>query len=485
MPKTIRRSLALSFFLLFLFACRKPRPATLAITHAAIIDATGAPPRPNSTVLINGDEISATGPDSSLEIPSGARIIDATGKFLIPGLADMHIHLMGAGEPFGSREFILPLLIANGITTVRDMGGDVAQLRKLKKEIESGDQPGPQIFFTGPYLDGNPPYFQPSIVVVTPAEADAAVRNLKSAGVDFIKVQSRLKPAAYFAIAEAAHKENIRFVGHVPDSISAAQASDAGQASIEHLTGILLACSSREAELRQQQLNPPSRKETPRQTSLRQRAWQQAVLDSYSHEKAQQLYAKFLANRTWQVPTLPLLIELAYLTPATDRANDPNLKYIPQNLQKIWKQGRAESLANKTSGDFLLRAKLVEASLKAVGDMHAAGIPIMAGTDSTAPNLVPGFALHDSLADLVRAGLTPIEALQAATSKPAEFLGRGNQQGTIVPGQSADLVLLDANPLANIRNTREIQAVILKGKYLNRAALDALLAHAAQFAAKP
>jgi hypothetical protein len=485
-PKTIRPVLLFPLlFLLFTAACHKPHPATIAITHATVIDATGAPPKPNFTILIDGAKISAVGPDSSLEIPTGARIINATGKFLNPGLADMHIHLMGAGEPSGSREFILPLLIANGITTVRDMGGDVAQLKKLKKEIDSGDQLGPQIFFTGPYLDGNPPYFQPSIVVVTPAEADAAVRKLKSEGVDFIKVQSRLKPAAYFAIAEAAHKENIRFVGHVPDSISVAQASDAGQASIEHLTGILLACSSREAELRQQQLNPPPRKESPRQTSLRQRAWQQAVLDTYSHEKAQQLYAKLLANRTWQVPTLPLLIELAYLTPATDRASDPNLKYIPQNLRQIWKQGRAESLANKTSGDFLLRAKLVEASLKAVGDMHAAGIPIMAGTDSTAPNLVPGFALHDSIADLVRAGLTPMEALQAATSKPAEFLGRSNEQGTIAPGQRADLVLLDANPLQDTHNTQKIHAVILQGKYLDRAALDALLNKAAQFAAKP
>jgi hypothetical protein len=485
-PNTIRPGpLFPLLFLLLIAACSKPHPATIAITHVTVIDATGAPPQPNSTVLIDADKISAVGPDSSLEIPAGTQVVDATGKYLIPGLADMHIHLMGAGEPAGSREFILPLLIANGITTVRDMGGDVAQLKKLKKEIDSGDQPGPQIFFTGPYLDGNPPSFQPSIVVVTPIEAAAAVHKLKSEGVDFIKVQSRLKPPAYFAIAEAAHKENIRFVGHVPDSISPAQASDAGQASIEHLTGILLACSSREAELRQQQLNPPPHKETPRQTSLRQRAWQQAVLDTYSPEKAQQLYAKLLANHTWQVPTLPLLIELAYLTPATDRANDPNLKYIPQNLQKVWKQGRAESLANKTSGDFLLRAKLVEVSLKAVGDMHAAGIPMMAGTDSTAPNLVPGFALHDSIADLVRAGLTPMAALQAATSKPAEFLGRSNQQGMIAPGQRADLVLLDTNPLDDIHNTQKIQSVILKGKLLDRDTLDAFLNKAAQFAAKP
>jgi len=466
-------------------ACSKPHPATIAITHVTVIDATGAPPQPNSTVLLDGPKIFALGPDATTEIPSGAQVIDATGKYLIPGLADMHIHLMGAGEPGGSREFILPLLIANGITTVRDMGGDVAQLKKLKKEIASGDQPGPQIFFTGPYLDGNPPYFQPSIVVQTPAEADAAVHLLKSEGVDFIKVQSRLKPDAYFAIAEAARKDGIRFVGHVPDSISPSQASDAGQASIEHLTGILLACSAKEAELREQQLHPPAHKETPRQTSLRQRAWQQAVLDTYSREKAQWLFTKFLANHTWQVPTLPLLIDLAFLTPATNRPNDPNLKYVPQNLRKIWKQGRAESLANKTAGDFELRAKLVEASLKAVGDMHKVGIPMMAGTDSTAPNLVPGFSLHESIADLVQAGFPPMEALQTATSKPAEFLGRSQEQGTIAPGQRADLVLLDANPLENIHNTEKIHAVILKGKLLDRTALDTLLVKAAQFAAKP
>jgi len=474
-------SLSIPFFFV---SCSKPHPAAIAIIHVTVIDATGAPPQPNSTVLLEGSKISAVGPDSSLRIPPGAQIIDATGKFLIPGLADMHVHLTGAGEPSGSREFILPLLIANGVTTVRDMGGDVALLKKLKTEIDSGDQLGPKIFFTGPYLDGNPPSFQPSIVVQTPAEAFAAVHKLKFEGVDFIKVQSRLKPDAYFAIAAAARKEYIHFVGHVPDSISPAQASDAGQFSIEHLTGILLACSSKEEELRQQQLSPPARKESPRQTSLRQRAWQQAVLDTYSPQKARQLYAKFLANHTWQVPTLPLLIELAYLTPAKNRANDPHMKYIPQNLQNVWKRGRAESLANKSPDDFLLRAKLVEASLKAVGDMQAAGIPIMAGTDSTAPNLVPGYALHDSIADLVRAGLTPMEALQTATSKPAEFLNRASEQGKIAPGQRADLVLLDANPLEDIHNTQKINAVILKGKLLDRGALDAYLASAAQFAAK-
>lgn len=465
-----------------LASCKSRRPDALAILHATVIDvATGQTAR-NSTVLIENAQIQAVGSDDSVEIPPGAKTIDATGKFLIPGLADMHIHLTGSGEPQGSREFILPLLLANGITTVRDMGGTVESLRKLKREIDSGDRPGPQIFFTGPYLDGEPPYFQPSIVVETPAQADAAVRDLKQQGVDFIKVQSRLQPAAYFAIAEAARKEGIRFVGHVPDSISPAQASDAGQASIEHLTGILLACSSQEDSLRHEQTNPPPRGETPRQASIRQRKWQQAVLDTYSEEKAKTLYAKFLANHTWQVPTLPLLAHLAYLTPATDTFNAPERKYIPRGVLKNWTQGRAQALANKSAPDFDQRAQLLAASYKAVRDMSAAGVPIMAGTDSAAPNVYPGFSLHQSIAELVDAGLTPLQALQSATTRPAEFLKLSAKQGTIAPGQRADLVLLDANPLENIHNTQEIFAVILKGKILDRQALDAFLESAANFA---
>ncbi len=229
-------------------------PETIAITHVTVIDATGEAPKADFTVIIEGQRISAVGPSSSTPIPHGAKIVDGSGKFLIPGLADMHIHLTGAGEPTGSREFIIPLLIANGITTVRDLGGKVEYLKALREEINSGKRAGPQIFFTGPYLDGNPPSFQPSVVVQNAAEAVAAVQTLKREGVDFIKVQSRLQPEAYYAIAEESKKQGIRFVGHVPDSITVVAASDAGQASIEHLTGVLFGCSSREEELRQRQL---------------------------------------------------------------------------------------------------------------------------------------------------------------------------------------------------------------------------------------
>jgi imidazolonepropionase-like amidohydrolase len=466
-----------------LVSCSAPRPSNLAITHVTVIDATGAPPQSDSSVLISNSRITAIGTSTSLQIPRGTRIIDASGKFLIPGLADMHVHLTGAGEPTGSREFILPLLIANGITTIRDMGGYTPQLKQLRQEIASGDRLGPQIFFTGPYLDGDPPYFQPSIVVRNTQDAVAAVQQLKSDGVDFIKVQSRLQPKAYFAIAEESRRAGLRFVGHVPDAISARAASEAGQASIEHLTGVLLACSTREDELRRRQLAAPPEHGSVSESLQRLRDWQQDLLNSYSDQKAAQLFQTFVRNHTWQVPTFPLLIHLAFLTPETDLVNDPRMKYVPASVRKNWDEGRRENLAHQMEAEYEMRTKLVQNSLSVVREMKAVGVPIMAGTDSAAPNVFPGFSLHEDLLYLVQAGLTPAQALQAATVKPAEFLGRTAEQGTITVGKRADLVLLDANPLDDIRNTQKIRAVVVNGKFLDRRELDALLAKVAGFAA--
>ena len=486
MSSSLRRS-ALGFLFAIVAAallasCSSSHPATMAITHVTLIDATGAAPQPDSTVIVSEGRISAAGSANSIVIPRSAKVVDASGKFLIPGLADMHIHLTGAGEPSGSRDFILPLLIANGITTVRDMGGKVEYLKELRAEIESGQRIGPQIFFTGPYLDGNPPSFQPSIVVQTAAEATAAVDELHSEGVDFIKVQSRLQPEAYYAIARDSKKQGIRFLGHVPDAITAAAASDAGQASIEHLTGVLLGCSRREEELRQRRLALLPLKDTEASVLARDRLWTKDLLDSYSQQKAESSFQKFRANHTWQVPTLPLLIHLAYLVPESDRKGDPRLKYIPREVREAWDKSREELLDSRTEVDFALRRRLVKQSLAVVKAMNNAGVSFMAGTDATAPNVFPGFSLHEDLFYLVEAGLTPMQALQAATTKTAEFLGRSAEQGTIEVGKRADLVLLDANPLEDIQNTESIRAVIVNGKLLDRSQLDALLANVERFA---
>jgi imidazolonepropionase-like amidohydrolase len=455
----------------------------LAIVHAMVIDATGAAARPDSTVLIAGQQIVAVGPARAIAIPGGTSVLDATGKFLIPGLVDAHVHLTGAGEPAGSRQFLIPLLVANGITTVRDMGGQVDLLKRLRGEIGSGKLVGPQIFFTGPYLDGDPPGYQPSMVVKNAADARNAVDRLAAEGVDFIKTQSRLERDAYFAIAEESKLKGIRFVGHVPDRVSALEASNAGQASIEHLTGVLLACSSKEDELRREQFLPGPPHETTGQALNRSRAWQGKLLETYSPEKAGALFRTFAHNSTWQVPTFPILVHFGFMTPQTDLSGDPRMKFISQGERRIWAAGIHERLQDRATPDFAIREEIVKRMLDVVGQMQKEGVPLMAGTDTAAPNVFPGSSLHEDLAYLVQAGLTPMQALQAATKNPAEFLHQLGTHGTIEAGKSADLVLLEANPLEDIHNTQKIRAVILRGQVFDRAALDAMLASVAELAA--
>ncbi len=464
-------------------SCSAPPDPVLAITHVTVIDATGAQPRQDMTVLIADQRITSLGASGSTAIPRGAQVVNATGKFLIPGLADMHVHLTGAGEPRGSREFIIPLLLANGITTVRDMGGNVEDLARLRIEISSGIRLGPQIFFTGPYLDGDPPAYQPSIVVKTAGEARAAVDRLAIEGVDFIKTQSRLNREAYFAIAEESKLLHIRFAGHVPDRVSALEASQAGQATIEHLTGILLACSSKEEELRRARFAPDPPNETPAQAHARDREWRRKLLDTYSPQKAKALLEAFVKTGTWQVPTFPIMVHLGFVTPRTDLSRDLRMQYVPQNVRKIWVQGLHAQLDNYSEPDFTLREEIVNRSLQIVGKMQAAGVRIMTGTDIAAPNVFPGSSLHDDLSFLVKADLTPMQALQAATRNPAEFLGKLQTQGTIEQGKFADLLLLDADPLADIGNTMKIRALVIRGKLLDRVALDGLLVSAEKFAA--
>jgi imidazolonepropionase-like amidohydrolase len=463
-------------------SCSSAPPPSLAITHVTLIDGTGSAALPDMTVFVADEQIAAIGPSQSVFIPRGTKTLDATGKFLIPGLVDMHAHLMGASEPTGSREFILPLLLANGITTVRDMGGDLDALLKLRHEIESGKLRAPRIFFAGPYLDGGPPFFQPSLVVTNSTEAVDDVHSLISRGADFIKVQSNLSRDAYFAIADVCRRDHITFVGHVPDHVTAAEASDAGQKSIEHLTGVLRACSSAEPSLMREQFASGPKKATVGQSVNRELAWQIELLQSYSDEQADALIAKFLRNQTWQVPTLILLRNDAFPTPENDPSRDSRRKYIPLQVLANWEKGTKDRDKGATAEEFALRSRLMQASLRIVGKMNAAGVAIMAGTDTTAPYVFPGSSLHEELALLVQAGLTPMQALQAATKRPAEFLGRLQTQGTMQQGKVADLLLLDANPLEDIHNTEKIRAIILRGKLLDRNSLDELLSKEESFA---
>jgi len=457
--------------------------APLAITHVTVLDATGSPAQPDMTVVIVHDHIAAISSSATAKLSWRTTIVDGRGKFLIPGLADMHVHLTGAGEPGGSREFMIPLLVANGVTSVRDMGGYLESLLPLRREIVARKRLGPRIFLAGPYLDGSPPSFQPSLVVTDPAEASEDVRDLVQRGVDFIKVQSMLGRGAYFAIAAACKREHISFVGHVPDHVTAAEASAAGQKSIEHLTGVLRACSSDEPRLMHEQFSAAEGKEKNVSSSQRQFDWDRELLQTFSETQAHSLVEEFVVNGTWQTPTLILLQQDAYPRGNLSDVQDSRAKYVPRGVLERWKKMAVQNAAIAKLQDSTVREALMAQSERVVGEMQSAGVKILPGTDTAAPFVYPGFSLHEELALLVRAGLTPMQALQTATVGAAEFMGKSATQGTIEKGKAADLVLLDADPLADIHNTSRIAAVVIRGKLLDRGALDELLSSAEKFAA--
>jgi imidazolonepropionase-like amidohydrolase len=460
-----------------------PALESLAITHVTLIDATGAPAQPDMTVVITNGRIASISPSAFPNIPWRTPTLDARGKFLIPGLADMHVHLTGAGEPDGSRKFLIPLLIANGITSVRDMGGYLDSLLPLRREIEGGQRLGPRMILAGPYLDGNPPAFQPSRVVINSVQASEDVRELLQRGVDFIKVQSHLSRDVYFAIAAACHSQHVSFVGHVPDRVTAVEASAAGQKSIEHLTGVLRACSSDEPRLMREQFLAAVGKEENVSSPVRQLDWDSELLHSFSESQAQKLIQQFVANGTWQAPTLILLQQDAYPSADLSATRDPRMQYVPRDVLDRWKKSAEHDAAGASPREYALRKELLEKSQHLVAEMQYAGVKILAGTDTPAPFVYPGFSLHEELALLVQSGMTPMQALQAATSRAAEFMGKTATQGTIEKGKVADLLLLDADPLADIHNTSRIRAVVVHGKLLDRSALDELLSSVAHFAA--
>lgn len=438
---------------------------TLAITHVTVIDATGSPAQPDMTVLIAGGRIAEIGRAAEIAVPARAQVVDATGKFLIPGLVDMHVHTSWDAY------FIRPLMLANGITSVRDMYSyDFDAIKEHRGETAGGDLTGPRIVAAGPIVDGPNSPWANAITVATAAEARRAVDSIRDRGYDFVKMYSSLNRESYFAIANEAKKIGIPFAGHVPGVVSDSEASEAGQRSIEHLLGLSLACSSREAELRQSPIGPAG---SPRGYY----GEQQAELDSYSDEKAAELFAQFKKNGTWQVPTLVVMRNAALVAdPAYARSlrGSSRLAYVPYSLGAMWALG-LRFPPKLTPEELATSKRYFQWELRVVGEMQKAGVGILAGTDTPNPYVYPGFGLHDELALLVEAGLTPMEALQAATRNPAKYLGVQDFAGTVEKGKIADLDLLDKNPLEDTRNTQSVNAVVLGGRFIPRAALDKLL----------
>lgn len=445
----------------------------LAITHVTIVNPQG-PPQKGMTVLVSGGVIEWIGSSADPKHPAhkDELQLDARGKFLIPGLWDMHTHLAGiSADPAWSKRVLLPLLIANGITGIRDMGGDLHALQEWRREIASSTLLGPQIVAAGPMLlpaprPGKAKSTDPSILEVgSPADARAAVDALQKQGADFIKV-IQLSREAYFAVAEESKKDGITFVGHIPTAVTASEASAAGQKSIEHIiySSLALDCSSQEADLRRRLVEAAAKKDDS------DAAVYNDADKTFSQQKAAALWATFNHNGTWVTPTLYSISVLAHSPQRSP--DDPLLAYVPLALQKEWRPTRPPS--QKVLSEAVWWERQYENDRKLTGEMHRAGVRLLAGSDSLDRYVFPGSSLQYELRELVAAGLTPQEALQTATENPAEFLGR-KDVGTIAAGLRADMVLLDADPSRNIENTQKISGLILAGQYLSRKDLDALL----------
>ena len=422
---------------------------SIAITRVSVIDGDAPSPRIDQTVVIDGNRIVRVGASGSVAVPPGARIVDGRGKFLLPGFWDMHVHTAISG----GRD-LLSLYVANGVTGVRDMAGDWDTLKSWRSEIGRGQLVGPRIIASGPYLEGGDVPI-PHLLARNAVEASAGVDSLIALGVDFIKVHSQLNAESYFAIARRARERGVVFAGHVPRVVGSAAASDSGQKSIEHLLGIPAECTPADS------------------VALAPRYTVQGALGRCSSEDLAPLYEKFVRNGTYVTPTFTAQVEVA-VWPTRAVPGDSLAHYLPKAVRDYVAQIFPMHDSIPPNADSVGRAML-EKRLRQVAAMQRAGVHILTGTDAPLRNSPPGFGLHEELALLVRGGMAPFDVLRSATLEPARYFGMLDSLGTIAPGKLADLLLLDANPLQDIRNTRRISAVVANGRLYAGAARERLL----------
>jgi imidazolonepropionase-like amidohydrolase len=413
---------------------------TLAITGVNVVDVVDGRIVPNSMVTISGQTITSVTQNGAP--PTGARVVDGQGKFLIPGLWDMHAHIQGNEKAW------LPLYVANGVTGIRDMGADLDFILDIREASSSGRTLGPRIVAAGPILDDAPGDWPLRIRVRNPDEGRAAVQLLKRRGVDLIKVHNFTPRDVFFAIVDEARRQQLPVAGHVPLKVTIQEGVDAGMVTIEHM-------------------------------SEDGRVWKACSGGAQYRPDACRPFFEMLARRhVWQTPTLVALAELAVIgTPASAISPD-QLAYANKRFLEF--HAANQSFFLKRPEIVGIMKNLAEVAKVVTRDMAAAGVGILAGCDA----MIAGFCVHDELSTMVAGGMTPAAALQTATVNPARYLGREMTLGTIAAGRLAGLVLLDANPLQDIANVRRIRAVFTAGRLLDRSALDQLLSQA-RAAAQP
>jgi imidazolonepropionase-like amidohydrolase len=441
---------------------------TLAITNVTVIDGTDATPAIANVIVREGLVRRVT----TAAAPDGAIVVDGTGKFLIPGLWDMHVHLATRPEPELAEKTMMPMFLSHGIVGVRDMGGPLERVLDLRDRVERGDLAGPRVITPGPFVDGAGeagPMFRRAL---TARDAAVAVNELAAAGVDFIKVQAGLNPDVYGAVINAARPKGLQVVGHVPMSMTVEQCIAAGQRSIEHVSpalvgdGMLLfSLSSRSAELLEElRAIEASRGTVPAEAiAAREAELRRLLVSTYDPARARVLGRSLRGKPVWIVPTL---VWSRTLRPTARTEDGTTLPWalVPAPTKARWMARRTQYLATVSEADLKAAADVAAVASRAIGDLHAAGASILAGTDTFDAFVLPGASLHEELRLLVQAGLTPLQALRAATSDAAAFRGAARTEGTIALGRRADLVLLAANPLQDITNLARVERVWIAGK---------------------
>lgn len=438
-------------------------PAGLAIINVTVIDAVSGE-RPGQTVLVDGDRIVAVGVSDSIYFSGAYEMIDGTGKFLIPGLWDMHVHLT-FDERFTPT--MPETFIRYGITSVRDTGGLMQKLAPVVERMRAEGAIAPRVFFSGPLLDGATVVYDgidaPQIGVPNPeaGTARSRVAELESQGVDFIKIYEMVSPEVFAALVEAAGVHGLPIAAHIP---LAMRASTAGPHvnSMEHLRNVELDCTANADELletRRQQLSAGEESSGMKLRTFLHSLQRRAAIAAF--DEAQCAGVLRTLRSTIQVPTARL--NALSMFPVFARDDWPEaLAGMPQAVQEEW-SGPSPWVSRDPAQRDLTVAQY---TLDMITRMHEAGVPIGAGTDTPIALAIPGYSLHNELEVLVAAGLTPLEALGAATVQPAKFFSLEDEMGAIAPGMRADLVLLDANPLIDISHTRTIDRVIARGQLM-------------------
>jgi len=433
--------------------------SSYTITDVAVVDLEIGMIHPDQTVIIVGDQIQKIVPRSDCAIPEGSCLVDGRRLYLMPGLINAHVHYFDPAT-FGR------LMIAHGVLMVRDMGHPNEQALQLREALNQGTMLGPEMITTGWVLDGDPPFIpQVSVGCKTPEEGRAAVRKQVAAGVDQIKVYSRLEKDVFLAIVDEAHRHSLRPVGHVPESVYVEDAAAAGQRSSEHLFGFEKVIGKLLGE-------PVVLKTGGMGADVRH--WLR--LPEVNHEELQTMLRRVRDSGMAVCPTVVVFRSGSRLNDI-EAGKYPMLEYISPMIRGIW-----NSIWDPSQQDAETVGKVWPHMQAFVGELYKAGVTLMVGTDLLFPGIIPGYSVHEEMALWQETGIPPLDVLRSATVVPARFFGLHERLGTVAEGKAASLVLVKANPLEDIKNARQIEGVFLRGRYFSRDDLNRLLQEAKDLA---